>query len=50
MLQSMGLQRVGLRDYSAAALAGLASVHAFDLRKCQGFREKFLEAQVDVSR
>ena len=50
MLQSTGLQRAGLRDYSAAALAGLASVHAFDLGKCQGFKEKFLEARVDVSR
>ena len=50
MLQSMGSQRVGLSNCSTTTLAGLASMHDFDLRKFQGFKEKFLEAQVDVGR
>ena len=41
---------LGLSNCSTTTLAGLASMHDFDLRKFQGFKEKFLEAQVDVGR
>ena len=50
MLQSVGSQRVGFSNCSTATLAGLASMYDFDLIKFKGFKEKFLEAQVDVGR
>ena len=45
-----GVAKSRTQQLLKTTLAGLASMRDFDLRKFQGFKEKFLEAQVDVGR